>query len=66
MTEPVDPYGYPCKLRNLTKSTWFYEQRGGVDVVVQHSTNVTITRIPWRKLEAAVDRHRKNKRRLKS
>ena len=60
MAEKLDYQGYPCKPRQLNDLSWFYEGRAGVGVLIQPDakTNALQTRIPWRKLEAAVDRHR--------
>lgn len=51
---------YPTKPRFLGKLAWFYEQRMGIDVLIQpnQNTNPVQARLSWSKLEAAVDRHR--------
>jgi len=60
MAEKRDYQGYPCNPRKLTDLAWFYEGKAGIDVLIQPDakTNAVQARISWRKLEAAVDRHR--------
>lgn len=66
MAHATDVDGYPTKPRQLADgSQWFYEQKSGLDIypgVAGGHVN-----IPWRKLCAAVDRHRKlsNAKKLK-
>jgi hypothetical protein len=58
MSEPTDTDGYPTRPRQLADGAqWFYEQKSGLEVYpgVCGST----VHIPWRKLCAAVDRHRR-------
>ncbi len=62
-----DVYGYPCEPRSIAKDeAWFYEEREGMTVVQELRRNgdllgtATVT-VPWRKVCAAVDRHRKIK-----
>jgi hypothetical protein len=59
--------GYPPKPRHLNELSWFYELRHGLDVLIQpnSTTDAVRTRIPWRRLEAAVDNHRAIKRQKK-
>lgn len=58
-----DIYGYPSEPRQIDEQAWFYEQRGGMDVCVEpDGINARIVRLSWRRLEAAVDRHRAIKR----
>ena len=64
-----DIYGYPCEPRSLDKNNgeaWFYELRGGIEVVQELHRNgellgTAMVNIPWAKVCAAVDRHRKIK-----
>jgi len=67
MAEPLDQHGYPCRSRVVDPCTWFYEQKGGLYLVnepIEGARTTTIV-IPWRKLEAAVDRRRRLKRKAK-
>lgn len=64
MPEPIDHQGYPTKPRQIDELSWFYEQRAGLVLVnepIAGARTTTIT-IPWRKIEAAVDRRRALKR----
>lgn len=67
MPEALDYQGYPRKPRQLTALSWFYEGKSGIDVLIQPDakTNAVQTRLSWRKLEAAVDRHRRAKKKAK-
>ena len=61
MPEALDHKGYPCAPRKIDSLSWFYEQSSGLYVInepIEGARNTTII-IPWRKLCAAVDRHRK-------
>jgi len=64
-SEPKDQYGYPCKPRKLDALSWFYEERSGLTIVNEpiDGARSTLIRIPWRKLEAAVARHRAARKR---
>lgn len=61
MSEPKDSRGYPCNPRMLTDDAWFYEEPEGLTVVQRGGPNTRTCYITWRKLCAAVDRHRRNK-----
>ena len=58
---PRDIYGYPCESRQLDELTWFYEQREGLQLVMElfPGAKTAQVNIPWRRLCSAVDRHRK-------
>ncbi len=59
------PNGYPCNPRTLNKLAWFYEQPKGVHMVqyAERGGQGSVVIIPWRRLEKAVDNHRKLKSR---
>jgi hypothetical protein len=64
MSEPVDYRGYPIKPRKLDEFSWFYEEPKGVVILTERrrlGERAAQVVIPWRKLEAAVDRRRKLK-----
>ncbi len=68
MPEKVDYQGYPVKPRYLDRRTWYYEQRDGIHLLIEPLTGSKIplsARLSWRRLEAAVDRHRAVKRKHK-
>jgi hypothetical protein len=57
---------HPGKPRVLSDRAWFYEQPNGLGVVIEVHRNgkhveTAMVDIPWRKVCAAVDRHRKIK-----
>jgi hypothetical protein len=68
MMSDRDEYGYPCQSRVIDELSWFYEQRDGLWIVNEPITGARTTtiKIPWRRLEAAVDHHRKVKARRKT
>lgn len=65
--EETDERGYPCAPRMVGKKAWFYEERAGLYVATERvgAGRVHCVVIPWAKIEAAVDRHRAIKRKLK-
>lgn len=70
--EELDVHGYPCAPRIIKKygeSVWYYEQRGGIDLVQEvpasRTEAVFTVLLPWKDLCAAVDRHRKIQKRRK-
>ncbi len=65
MSEQRDHLGYPTTPRKIDGLTWFYEQKRGLYVLNEpiEGARCTTIIIPWRKLCAAVDRHRAVKRR---
>lgn len=76
MSELVDYKGYPCKSRKLKGSlgagmvpvdAWFYEDADGLHVLIdpKGKPGVTSTKIPWRKVCAAVDQHRRIRKKIK-
>lgn len=56
-----DIYGYPCEPKALDEMTWFYEEREGLQLVIELFEGAKTARavIPWPMLCRAVDRHRK-------
>lgn len=62
-----DKDSYPCRPRQLNPLSWFYERKSGIDVLIQSDehTNAIQARLSWRRLEAAVDNHRRVLRRRK-
>lgn len=63
MAEAKDTDGYPTAPRKVNSAQWFYEQKSGLDVYPGVSGGHI--NIPWRKLCAAVDRHRRITKRNK-
>jgi hypothetical protein len=59
MAEKLDSRSYPLAPRKICDGSWFYEEAAGVIVVAEPHAYTKQVRIPWRKLEAAVDNHRK-------
>lgn len=57
----TDEDGYPCAPRQITPAAWLYEQKQGVVIVQDVYGRTGSVTIPWRKVCAAVDRHRKIK-----
>ena len=58
-----DVYGYPCESRRIDEMTWYYEQREGLQLFMElfEGARTAQVNISWRRLGAAVDRHRKIK-----
>lgn len=56
MSRQKDEHGYPLAPRTVTDHLWFYEQRQGLYVASRGNDTALI---PWRRLEAAVNNHRK-------
>jgi hypothetical protein len=67
MSKAIGEDGYPCAPRQLSETAWFYEMRKGINVVAEKRepdgtlVSVVQTVISWRRMCAAVDRHRKVK-----
>lgn len=68
--------GYPANPRNVSDWVWFYEEKKGIVIIVQPRAKprkgqklgellfaMPAFTIPWRKVEAAVDRRRALKKR---
>lgn len=58
MSKEKDQHGYPASPRKINDDWWFYEEPKGVYVCFDGRASALI---PWRKIEAAVDNHRKAK-----
>jgi len=53
-----DEHGYPLAPRKCAEHLWFYEERKGLSVCSAGNETVLV---PWRRIEAAVDNHRRAK-----
>jgi hypothetical protein len=63
-TKDTDKRGYPLAPTDVGKTAWFYEEAKGLHVIAQVNAatcGATKALIPWKKVEAAVDRHRRIK-----
>ena len=56
----VDQHGYSIFPRDITRTAWFYENRDGLQIYQENKDGrdgiISVT-IPWRDVEAAVNRH---------
>jgi hypothetical protein len=65
----TDRWGYPLDPQDVSKWVWYYEERKGLVVIVQHPNEdggivaIPAFTIPWRMVEKSVDRYRRNRRR---
>lgn len=60
MSVQVYSKGYPRNPQVLSDLSWFYETARGIELYIQADdhTNAIRTRLPWKKLQVALARHR--------